>query len=280
MTTGYYFYVYLGTENYFVDLGEAIAVCLRQNGIEALVSTFLPGPRHKDHQLVVLGANNIKFCKLPVAIPDRAVILNFEQLSDASPFNTSEYLELMKKHGAWDHSHINVAWLSSKGITAKLFPFGFSPSFVFRTPELEEEDIDVLFYGSRNDRRDRLMEELKRLPGDRKISFHINNLWGLDREQTIRRAKIVVNLHSGAGGHVESPRIFMALSNKKCVVSERGINQEEYRYLEEGVAWFPDGDAKAFYAAVEHYLTHPDERKAIGEKGYQVLSERPCGVPL
>ena len=71
------------------------------------------------------------------------------------------WLEMLRSaREVWDYSLMNIEFLRAAGVThVKHLPIGYHAGL--RTiPKLPEEPIDVLFYGSKTDRRAALVMEL------------------------------------------------------------------------------------------------------------------------
>lgn len=56
------------------------------------------------------------------------------------------------------------------------------------------EDIDILFIGALNPRRQAIFDHLKAIAPNLNIVFK-NNAWGIVRNELIARAKIILNIH-------------------------------------------------------------------------------------
>jgi hypothetical protein len=78
-----------------------------------------------------------------------------------------------------------------------------------------------LFYGSRNARREALLERIKSCR--RRIRVQWAHGWGAELDSYIENSKIVVNLHYYDAAIQEQSRIFYLLINGKCVLSETSI---------------------------------------------------------
>jgi hypothetical protein len=79
------------------------------------------------------------------------------------------------------------------------------------------QDIDVLFYGSVNERRARVIVELRNRGLNAQAVFGV---YGAPRDSLIARAKVVLNLHYYDTSIFEIVRVSYLLANRKAVVSE------------------------------------------------------------
>jgi hypothetical protein len=105
------------------------------------------------------------------------------------------YLALLKSHKVWDHSERNLALIKSLGVS--------DIQYVPMT-ELSRNkpaaDIDILFYGSINDRRLRILNELKAR------NVHVEQIFGLYGKQRELAPTNGTAVWLGAGSSLTVPR--------------------------------------------------------------------------
>lgn len=143
-----------------------------------------------------------------------------EQIIPGNEWVTPAYLDILKRHNVWDYSPANIKALKKHGVKAKLVPVRYMPSMTrFQCLPPEQQDIDVLFYGSTNKRRILILNDLIRA-GCR--VHKIYSVFGAERDAWIARSKIVLNTHNRDGGIFEIFRCAHLFANSKCVVSETG----------------------------------------------------------
>lgn len=164
---------------------------------------------------IVLGAHH-----LPPDLRPNDIIYNLEQRE--SPLLDNNALHLYRQHEVWDYSSSNVRWLRDNGVRARHVPIGF-------VPELQRinkvtPDIDVLFYGLVNERRRRILDELRRKG---LVVQELVNCYGNDRDALIGRSKIVLNTHFYETKIFEMVRCSYLFANKICVVSEDSVDVPE-----------------------------------------------------
>jgi hypothetical protein len=155
-------------------------------------------------------------------IPDDYIIYNCEQIGEGQGYGGDpSYLALLKKHEVWDYSHLNIAALGRLGIKAKYCGVGYSPNMTkpnIINADPASQDIDVLFYGSINERRKEFLMELN----DKCVLKCAFGVYGAQLDGLIARAKIVLNLHCYPSAIHEITRTSYLMANKKFVVSEYG----------------------------------------------------------
>ena len=94
----------------------------------------------------------------------------------------------------------------------------------------ETRDIDILFIGTMNARRQTILDLLQD-KFDKNIIIHVvTTLFGDDLVQLLQRTKIVINLHYYEDAILEVFRIFDIMQNSRChIISERpDLDCEEY----------------------------------------------------
>jgi hypothetical protein len=170
---------------------------------------------------IVLGAHLLARLP-PVELPSRRTIYNFEAHGTQMWNLTVQHMKAAPS--VWDYSQANVLELEKLGISAKFVPPGYVPELE-RIPQSQDKNIDVLFYGSANERRTKLLDALRK----QGLNVHGPDASYEERDALIARSKVVLNMH-----HYENPGLFEAtrvsylLANGVCVVSETGIGQDGY----------------------------------------------------
>lgn len=98
---------------------------------------------------------------------------------------------------------------------------------------------DVLFYGDiHSERRQNLLNKLKN-DFNLKIAFKV---WGEQKIEELKKAKVIVNLHFYEDALLESTRLFECLEMGKVVVSEESLDQVTYQHLNGIVDFFTTGN--------------------------------------
>jgi hypothetical protein len=207
---------------------------------------------------IYLGAHHVQ------TIPEDAIVYNFEQAGTVG----QSYAAIMRARETWDYDARNVAALRARSILAKHVPLGYHP-VLKRIQPAPVEDIDVLFYGSINPRRQKVIDEL-RAAGV--VVVHLFSKYGAERDAYIARAKIVLNLHYYDSQIFEIPRVSYLLANERFVVSEDGHGDDPvYEEFADGVAMAPYGSLVETCCA---FLLDPVARRDVARLGTLVMRER------
>ena len=202
----------------FKEIAETIHYALINLGYDSLLTheTNL-----KDRQYIILGANLIPHS--PVKVDSQSILFNLEQVDPKSIWIDSSYLELLKSHIVWDYSINNIELLKNLGVNnIHHMPIGYVKQLE-RIPK-SVQDIDVLFYGSVNERRLKILNELRESGLVVEQRF---GLYGAERDALISRSKIVINIHYYESKILEFVLISYLLADKVCLVSEPGLDPAE-----------------------------------------------------
>ena len=247
----------------FAEVAETIRHGLTTLGHDALVSRDLAAA---DRRHIVLGAHLAPGAG--IQLPPGSIIYNLEQVDDRSRWMTGALLDLYRRYPLWDYSATNIERLVALGVPRPTHvPIGYVPSLTRIAPA--EPDIDVLFYGSLNERRKRVIDRL-RAAGVRVEA--VFGVYGGERDALIARAKLVLNVHYYEAKVFEVVRVSYLLANGRAVVSERGSDPAEEASFASAVA-FADHDQLVDTCLA--LLQQPAERQRLGEAGLGLMRARP-----
>jgi hypothetical protein len=214
---------------------------------------------------VVLGSNLLPGTTVPTG--RRLVLFNLEQITPKSPWLTAEYLSLLGRYPVWDYSESNITELARIGIRAQHCGIGYMPELTRIASA--QEDINVLFVGSLNERRAAVLKQIVAQGATVDARF---NVYGAARDALIARSKIVLNLHFYETRVFEVVRVSYLLANKKCVVSEIGTDRPFERQFEPGVAFAP------YHKLAEtciQLLQNPTNRRELAQSGFDRIVSLP-----
>ncbi|MFD6841591.1 glycosyltransferase family 1 protein, partial [Bacillus cereus] len=161
----------------------------------------------------------------------------------------------------------NIEWLKQKGVGKEIkhVEMNYAPTLEIKKDAFEDEiieDIDILFIGALNPRRQAIFDHLKAIAPNLNIVFK-NNAWGIVRNELIARAKIILNIHFYLSGILETPRVSYAVANKKFIISENSNPEDEVEWP--GIVFTP---YEKIIENVMKYIELPEERKRLAEKAY------------
>ena len=258
--------VILSSGAVFDESSRGVHDALTLLGVDSTIKSHeSAGDLADDVICIILGLH-----KFDGLLPNTYVAIQSEQTG--SKWFTDDYVRKLKKAAfVWDFSPLNVARCTERGIgnvcwvparvPMDIFVRG-SGMFNYHFQQHFSDDIDVLFYGSESPRRKEMFSMLSRLPGCR-VAFKYYTLFGKDREDLIRRAKIVLNIHYWPSSALEAHRIEYACARGKCIISEPSADKALDAIYSKCVDFATYADIPA---RVRHLLRNNEARVSLGKE--------------
>lgn len=215
----------------FVPLVSSLANAFESVGYKVNV---LYNVYTSEHTSVVVGAHLLEN---PLELVDlkKAIIYNFEQISPESHWITKNYFKALSTIPYWDYSSVNIknALAVNNRIQAHHVPFAYAAPLDYTYAARDcfrvvPKDIDVLFFGSMNERRAKIIDQLRDMGLKVQSVFGV---YGSELSVLIHRAKVVLNMHYYESSIFEAVRVIPLLATRVAVVSEKSVDDEDYKYL-------------------------------------------------
>ncbi len=218
---------------------------------------------------IVLGAHLLK--ALPADID--CVVWQLEQVGEGPVWATGAYQALLKSAevtpgcAVWDYSPLNLTKLAGMGIEAQLLPVGYHEcmrwpiSALLVSEDAPTQEIDILHYGSMNQRRANIMQGLD-AAGIR--AYHVFGVYGEERDALIARARLVLNVSYYESKIFNVTRCSTLFANSVPVVSEIGPGSEAFH----GTGGFAEYDGLV-EKCVEVLANHDQ----VGNRGFEIFSQ-------
>ena len=252
----------------FQELAELIHFSVLELGLKSQI-TFNYYDNNPSTKNIILGAHLLND-NLIEDIPENTIIFNTEQIESITENWKKKILNLAKKNIIfWDYSQYNLDYLSKTiNIKGKLFQIGYQKE-LNRINHNIDKNIDVLFYGSINARREHIINKLK----DRKINVKtLFGVYGKERDDLIAKSKLILNMHMYESKIFEIVRVFYLLSNSIPVLTEVG---SDTKFNND----FLDLVCKSTYENIEKniiYLLENDKKRIeLGENGLNAIKKFP-----
>lgn len=245
-------------------VAHTLAFALEPEGFNVVILTTPPLQGFGDEIHIVICPQ--MFSRLPTAM----VAFQMEQ-SISERWFTKKYLRTLSHALAiFDYSKANIAYLVAKGIPYRniyYLPVGVIPNYPaflhtqgIELAPSEEKKYEVLFYGDpHSDRRCDILSELSR---HFRVEI-VSEIFGAALYKKIRAAHVVVNLHYYDGALLETTRICECLSLGVRVVSECGVDQDDYLELSKSLRLVKAGDIKGLIDAITHELRQAPKSTAV-----------------
>lgn len=227
----------------FIDQARYVRHQFRRHGANVTIGK---NRLREDAINIVFGAH----LGFPVEWKRRHTCLffNLEQLGRDGARVRPEYLQLLKTSAVIDYDAANVPAYCVDPLDVPLVPFLHAPYLADAgTPALEDRPIDLLFFGSMNERRRQFIAQVE--AGGVQVSLFDHPIYGPERDGMIRQAKAVLNCSFYESSRFEQARVSHCLSLGTPVISERHPNSQPGAAFEDAVFWLQPGEPGAFFAA-------------------------------
>lgn len=225
----------------FVDQARYLRYQFRRLGADV---TLAKNRLREDALNVVLGAH--------LGFPEdwqrrhACVFLNLEQLGAGGAEVSRAYLRLLRRSVVADYDAANVPAYAGRPAEVPVVPFLHAPYLEKGTVPLEERPIDLLFFGSINDRRRAFIERVEAQGAT--VALFDKPIYCEERDQFIRQSKAVLNCSYYDTARFEQVRVSHCLSLGTPVISERHAASHPPPAFEDSVFWLRDGELESFFA--------------------------------
>lgn len=241
------------------------ALCLRDS-IRAvgLGSNHRVNIADPDAPCIVLGAIPPHHGSLAQLLDRRkAMVFNFEQLGSTSGLASPEYLRWLRQWLVLDYHSRNVDFLRGLNGPAQQvleLPVVPSPSLRFQ-PELPaQSSVDVLFFGSANERRDALLRQLQA------CGLSVETVAGAYAQElapAIRRARLVLHVHFYETGLFPVARVLQPVACGVPIVCESSVFSSGCDWSASGILFAP---YEGLVEACQRLLASETERQRRAER--------------
>jgi hypothetical protein len=177
------------------------------------------------------------------------VFVNLEQLGAGGASVSADYLTLLGGSAVVDSDGANLAAYTQHPDDVPIAPLLHAPYLAPASgaaSALEDRPIDLLFVGTLNERRRRMIAAIEAQGVS--VSLFDAPLYGPERDRFIRQAKAVFNCHNAPSRRFEQGRIAHCLSLGTPVVSERSVLTQSNLAFEDAVFWVDEQQLGPFFA--------------------------------
>ncbi|MDR3096744.1 MAG: hypothetical protein LBV73_06685 [Paraburkholderia sp.] len=204
-----------------------------------------------------------------MALPPNTVVINLEQMRTSWAGQLPHYLDLLRKHLVLDYSQSNVERIreATGNQHIHILTPGYMPQLT-RIVAAPERDVDVLFYGVINERRQKILDAMR---ASGLVVHHLLGIYGAERDRWIARSKIVLNVHCYGDKIHEVIRTSFLLANRKAVVSECESDTEIDDDLREALVAVPYDEIVQTCIAL---VKDDARRREVEQRGFEVFTRR------
>jgi hypothetical protein len=252
----------------FVDLATDMVWALRKLGCDCDAlgwAGFNPQPGKTN---IVLGWHLLDERAL-TNLPERTILYNLEQLRNRQDALLLQLAVLSHLVEVWDYSQANIHALEECGASSvKRVAVGSMAGVSSEKKIPGSASGEVLFYGSVNDRRFVMIQEVAK-----RVGVHLLPVgtYGVERQHCIDDARVVLNLHYYVPASFEIVRCAHLFARHKAVVAERGPDTELDADLEGAAEFVP---YEQLPEACERLVRNHEARRQLEARAYEIISKQ------
>lgn len=225
------------------------AVVLAQKYNWKLESNFDPQP---NDLYVVLGAHELAHQLLEIQFRKNSsfgyVILNSEQINSQF-FKNKYYINLMKRNVVCDYNTHTSAYLKDT-FDIRVFSYFYFEFMMFNS-DIKDRFYDIAFVGTKSDRRENIMNQLKEKYPD--LNIFVDMEWKHKSSEqlntVLHNTKLVLNIPYHNDNALETHRINKALSCGCDVISHNSCDEEANEFYKDFAYMTDDivGEVEKYY---------------------------------
>ena len=206
-------YYLLNDNKYLYQIVESLLFCLLYRKKECELVNIID--YNDDKNIYIIFSIN-KLDKLP----KNFIVYNFEQLATERIWSDDFFNKCKKAIRVLDYSLVNINIFKKHKITAYHLPYGWSPMI---EPEfnilLKDKEMDVIFLGSKNERRSKFLSNFENLYFNDKCFYE-------EYESITKKAKFSFNIHFyNKNTILELTRIIPLISRGVIILSEKSADK-------------------------------------------------------
>ena len=209
------------------------AIVLSQKFKWKLETDFDPQP---NDLYIVYGAHELAHQLLEVQFRKNNsfgyIIMNSEQ-TESQFFKNKYYLSLMKRNIVFDYNTLTTEYLKENHGIKVLSYFFFE--FMKFNIETNDRPYDVAFIGSKNERRETLIQDLQKKHPD--LKFYVDFEWKHKNADSLtkilQQCKVVLNIPYYENNPLETHRIHKALACGCEVISLKSVDEDANEFYKD-----------------------------------------------
>ena len=209
------------------------AIVLSQKFKWKLETNFDPQP---NDLYIVFGAHELAHQLLEVQFRKNNsfgyIIMNSEQ-TESQFFKNKYYISLMKRNIVFDYNTLTTEYLKENHGIKVLSYFFFE--FMKFNIETNDRPYDVAFIGSKNERRETLIQDLQKKHPD--LKFYVDFEWKHKNADSLtkilQQCKVVLNIPYYENNPLETHRIHKALACGCEVISLKSVDEDANEFYKD-----------------------------------------------
>lgn len=189
----------------------------------------------------------------------RTILYNAEQLGSESDLVKNAYVDTLLDFIVADYSFLNKETLVGYGKDPKeiiILPVVPTPSIKYKVAPAKEGTYDIVFFGSSNERRNKMLDQL------REDGMSAGHVGGFSQKLAphIKAAKVVLHVHYYSTNMFPAIRFLQPLAYGIPIVCERSVLPRDQGWDESGIVFT---DYEDIPAECKKLLDDPQRQRAI-----------------
>lgn len=244
----------------YEDMALQVKSMVESYGNSAEIVPYEYGQNNTNTQYVFFGTNYSR-----VEVPINSILTNFDDHRIVFKILTDKLLTTCR---VWDYSLENIRQIRQKvpSIDCRLFEMGYSPLLDYNCGYNEKDkEIDVLFIGSINSRRQCITDVLAK-------NYNVKYVYcksGKERADLIKKSRICISIYSSEMRNcISASRFTPILSNNGFIITETCTDKYQ------NDRWNPfvvDIEYEKLVETIGYYLQNPEKRKQHADRAYQLF---------
>lgn len=210
--------------------------------------------------------------------PRRTVLFNMEQLGSDAPWTRDGYAQALARWTVADYSASNVDWLRRHNGPAQRvqeLPIVPGPSVAFAAPAPAEPEVDVLFFGTMNPRREQVIAQLR----EAGLTVEaVAGSFGWELTPAVLRARLVLHVHFYETRLFPVARIVQPVAQGVPIVCENSVCSPLADWSAGSGIVFADTDQ--LVEACRALLADPERRLRSAQQSWRFAQQLDIAVPL
>jgi hypothetical protein len=198
--------------------------------------------------------------------PKRVVLFNMEQLGSDAPWTRDGYAHSLSRWTVADYNASNVAYLRQLNGPAQRvaeLPVVPGPSVVFDAALQDARSVDVLFYGTLNERREEIVRRLREAGLSVEV---VAGSFGWELTAAIVRARLVLHVHFYETRLFPVARVLQPVARGVPVVCETSVCSSQADWSVSGIVF---ADYDDLVSACQQLLADPERQLAGVQRSLQ-----------
>lgn len=179
------------------------------------------------------------------------IFVNLEQLGSNGSQQTASYINLLKSSHVIEYDSKNLISYSSEPSKIPIITFGYAPYLDKQTCKLEDRPIDILFFGSINERRKSIIDRIESTGIS--VSVFDHPVYGPERDEYITQSKAVLNCPFYDSNMFEQARVSQCLSLGTPIISELNPTSQPPIIFQSSVEWVENANLEKYF--LQRFLT-------------------------